>query len=375
LVNQKTFSLTLLFFFFGLMVPLFPSLPASPLAFAQSSNPSGGPQPVPDEKIWAQSLKGNHFNEFWNYQFYFTNGIKVHLIFSAVNFGSLKAPVTGARVSVLFPDGELHQISREYDLNRLIQKKDDGSGLFQLQDNRDLYFRGLLPDEHEIVFKTEKNGVRYDISLTLSDIAPGVQWDDGEFLLNGNRIGLITHIPYARATGHVSVNDRRSSVTGTAYMDHTHQYRTTIQLMDSGKRFVWHQDEENWTVIYCLTPRGGSLGNQQKKTIGYILSKRNGGDVNLSGIERVRETTRSTAFGVRIPSVMDLQLSDGKTIRIVRTSDQEKFSILGELNWVARSAAKSYLGGEIIDIRGEASLLIEDSKPLQGEYNYFVVDR
>jgi hypothetical protein len=150
-------------------------------------------------------------------------------------------------------------------------------------------------------------------------------------------------------------------------MDHTHQYRTTIQLMDSGKRFVWHQDEENWTVIYCLTPRGGSLGNQQKKTIGYILSKRNGGDVNLSGIERVRETTRSTAFGVRIPSVMDLQLSDGKTIRIVRTSDQEKFSILGELNWVARSAAKSYLGGEIIDIRGEASLLIEDSKQIQGE--------
>lgn len=349
--------------------------PASQQANAQSSNPSGGIQPVPEDKIWAQTLTGNHFNEFWNYQFYFSNGIKVHLIFSAVNFGSLKAPVTGARVSVLFPDGELHQISREYDLNRLVQRKDDGSGRFQLQNDRDLYFQGLLPNEHEIVFKTEKNGVRYDISLSLTDIAEGVQWDEGEFLLNGNRIGLITHIPYARATGHVAVNDRRSNVTGTAYMDHTHQYRTTIQLMDSGKRFVWHQDNDNWTVIYCLTPRGGSLGNQMKRTIGYMLSKRNGGEVTLAGIERVRETTRSTAFGIRVPSVMDLELTNGETIRIVRTDDQEKFSILGELHWVARSAAKSYLGGEIIDIRGEASLLIEDSKPLQGEYNYFVVDR
>lgn len=345
------------------------------LLMAQSSNPTGNLQPAPKEKIWAQTLSGNYFNEFWNYQFYFSNGIKVHLIFSAVNFGSLKAPVTGARVSVLFPDGELHQISREYDLGNLIQEKNSRRARFQLQENRDLYFEGTLPEEHTIVFKTTKNGVRYDIHLSLQEISRGLQWDDGKFELNGSTIGLVTHIPYAKVSGHVAVNERFSEVEGTAYMDHTYQYRTTIQLMDSGKRFIWHQDPDNWIVIYCLTPRGGTTGKLQKQAIGYMLRKQNGENVEIKGIERVKMTTRSRAFGVYLPSVMDLQMEDGETIRVVRTEDEEKFSILGELNWIARSAAKSYLGGEVIDVRGSASLLQEGEKPLMGDYNYFVVDR
>src|SRR5690625_5407694 len=134
-------------------------------AYAQVSNPSGDLTPVQNEDIWAQTLKGNHFNEFWTYQFYLNNDLTVHITFSVANFGSLKSPVSGVQISVDRLNGEIYQLSREYDLDYLVQDRENL--MFRNRDQRKLYFIGELPKEHRVRIHTSKDGVEYDIDLSM----------------------------------------------------------------------------------------------------------------------------------------------------------------------------------------------------------------
>lgn len=334
---------------------------------AQNTN-SGENQiqnPGPD-RIWAQTLEGSHFNEFWNYQFYFDNGMKLHLVYNAANFGGLKSPVTGARASIYFPDGEVVQVAREYPLERLVQDKEKYR--FTLRPDREIYFEGKLPETHRVMMKTTKDGVSYHIDLTFKNIQQGFMRGDGKFNLGNDQIGIVTHIPYAEVTGTVKVNNRGGRVSGTAYMDHTHQHQTTTRLMDSGYRVIYHENQNNWKVIYTLLPEKPNL-----EPVGYFLSSK-GGSVELHEIDSVSKLASSEAFGKSIPRILNFKFQNSKDIQISRSEDQERFSLLGELGWVARRAARTFLGGEVIDFRGTATLHIPSERPKQAEYNFFIVD-
>jgi hypothetical protein len=337
------------------------------VAVCQTSNPTGEVNAVSDELIWAQTLEGSYFNEFWNYQFYFDSGMKVHITFSAANFGSLKSPVSGVRVSVLNPDGKVYQISREYPIDRLVQDKNNHR--FQLHPEREVFFEGKLPYQHRVVVNTSKDGISYDIDIKLQNIARGVKWGDGRFYMDDESIGIITHIPYAEASGHVSINNNRFDIKGTAYMDHTFQNQTTTRLMNSGYRFVNHQNRNNWDILYFMLPKNSS----NNQTIGYRLAKSDY-NVSVTGVERIEQMHNGRAFNTSLPRIVEIKLEDESTLRISRTQDQEKFSILSELGWLARRAARSFLGGEVIDFRGEASLQESSHRPKQGDYNFFLVD-
>lgn len=334
---------------------------------AQIQNPDGELKPVSEDLIWAQTLSGNYFNEFWSYQFYFDNGMKAHIIFSVANFGSLKAPVSGVRFSIYYPDGRNYHISREYSIDDLIQDKKQF--MFRPRLERELYFIGKLPDEHKIVINTSKDGTPYHIELNFSNIVRGYKWNDGLFTVNSEKIGILTHIPYAKVRGFISVDGNRKNVTGTGYMDHTFQNQTTTRLMNSGYRFVTHSDRDNWDILYFLLP----ADNRQKNTVGYRLTSEEG-KVTIRGVKTIRETHNSNAFGKNIPRILELELDNGTSIRLTRTDDQERFSILSELNWIARRAAKSFLGGEVIDFRGNAALQEPSHRPKQGHYNFFFVE-
>lgn len=342
-------------------------LSAGSVSYAQLSNPEGDLNPVGEDMIWAQTMTGSHFNEFWNYQFYFDNGMKVHILFSVANFGSLKDPVSGVRFSILQPDGKTYHVSREYPLHMLIQNRDNY--MFRPRRERELYFMGKLPDEHKIVINTPKDGVSYHIELSLSNIVRGYKWGDGIFDIQDEQIGIITHIPYAEVEGFVSVAGNRKNVSGTGYMDHTFQNQTTTRLMKSGYRFVNHIDEDNWDLLYFLLP-SVSRGNG---TVGYRLKSENG-NVSVEGIESISDSHNSDAFGKSIPRIVELELESGTTLRLFRDRDQERFSVLADLNWIARRAAKSFLGGEVIDFRGDATLQEPAHRPKQGHYNYFFVE-
>lgn len=336
-------------------------------SFAQIQNPDGNLTTVPDDLIWAQTLNGSHFNEFWNYQFYFDNGMKAHILFSIANFGSLKDPVSGVRFSILQPDGTTYHISREYPISMLIQNRE--TYIFRPRLERELYFAGKLPDEHKIVIDTSKDGTPYHIELTFSNIVRGYKWGDGRFDIDNEEIGIVTHIPYADVSGFISVDGDLKRVNGTGYMDHTFQNQTTTRLMNSGYRFVNHTDRDNWDLLYFLLP----ADNRSRSTAGYRLKSENG-IVSLQGIESIQETHQNEAFGKSIPRILELELEDGGSLRLYRTADQERFSILSELNWIAKRAARTFLGGEVIDFRGDATLQEPSHRPKQGHYNFFFVE-
>jgi len=343
------------------------SLMFSIKAYAQISNPDDDLTSLDADMIWAQTLEGSHFNEFWNYQFYFDNGIKLHITFSAANFGSLKDPVTGVRLSVFNHGDEVYQLSREYPLPRLVQDKN--SYRFQLRDDRDLFFEGKLPEKHRVVIKTAKDGVEYDIDLRLNDIEKGFKLGNGMFRIDGEQVGIVTHIPYAKASGHISINGDRKQVNGTAYMDHTWQNETTTKLMHSGYRFVYHNDRDNWDLVYTMLPDN----SRDNSMIGYRIAREEG-EERYSGVDKMDVISEQKAFGNRIPRIIELDLKDQTSVRLTRSEDQERFTVLGELGWVARRAARSFLGGEVIDYRGEAILMESSKRPKHGEYNFFFVD-
>lgn len=196
---------------------------------AQVINPTGELTPSQPDDIWAQTLEGSHYNEFWTYQFYLNNDLTVHITFSVANFGSLKSPVSGVQISVDGLNGNLYQLSREYSIDYLVQDHD--TYMFRNRDQRELYFVGELPREHRIRINTSKDGVEYDIDLAMHNIQQGLKWDDGMYQIGDEMVGIYTHIPYASVSGYVSVDNHRQNVSGSVFMDHTFQNETTTRLL------------------------------------------------------------------------------------------------------------------------------------------------
>lgn len=334
---------------------------------AQYSNPEGTIEPTTNDDIWAKTLEGSHYNEMWNYQFYLNDGLTVHIAFSVANFGSFKDPVSGVQMSIYNLNGETHQVSREYPIRYLIQDRDEN--IFRLRDERTIYFKGTLPDEHRVHVEFSKNDVSYKVLLDFSNIHKGVKWGDGLYHIRDEQVGIITHIPYAEVQGTVKVDNVEKNVRGTAYMDHTYQDRAATDIVDSGYRFVHQENKDSWDLLYYLLPENSS----QNTTVGYRLTNDNG-ELSLNGVERIVRMNSSEAFDVDLARIMDMRLDDSAEIRVSRTADFEKFSILSELGWLARKAAKSFLGGEVISLRGEAILMEQGRRPKKGYYNFYVID-
>lgn len=334
---------------------------------AQNLNPEGSVEPVADEEIWAKTLEGSHYNEMWNYQFYLNDGMTVHIAFSVANFGSFKDAISGVQMSIYNLDGKTHQVSREYPIHYLIQDRE--KHIFRLRDERTIYFEGELPNRHKVHVEFTKHDVYYNVQLDFSNIHRGIKWGDGNYRIGSESVGIITHIPYAEVRGTVQVDDIEREIRGTAYMDHTYQDQATTDIIDSGYRFVHQENQKNWDLLYYLLPSNSS----QNSTVGYRLTNEDG-KVTVNGVEQIARINSSEAFGIEFARIMDMQMQDESDIRVSRIEDFEKFSILSELGWLARKAAKSFLGGEVISLRGEAILMEEGNRPKRGYYNFYVID-
>ena len=355
---------------FGLFLIAFAQLAAAD-AQAQPVNPQGSLTMLGPDDIWARTLSGSHFNEFWTWHFFMEDGMLVTITFSAANFGNLKAPVTGVRVSVVGLDNQTWQLTREFPIEELIQDRD--TGLFQLREGREVWFKGRLPDTMQLRVDTTKDGVRYNIHLSLDDIQPGFKLGDGIYRIGSEEIGIFTHIPFARANGFVEVNGIRREVRGTAHMDHTFQNQTTTRLMDSGYRFIHHRDKQNWDVLFFFLPSG----ERNNRTIGHHLTSANG-QADMFAVHSIERMNTARLHGKRVASEAELMLMHPggtiKTIQLNRTRDMERFSMLSELSWVERRVARTFLGGEVLEFRGEASLRLPNRVVRNGFYNFFLVD-
>jgi hypothetical protein len=334
--------------------------------FAQVSNPRGSLNKITADDIWAHTLEGSYFNEFWTYHFFLDDGMKVHITFSVANFGSLKAPVSGVQVSVDRLNGQLYQLSREYNINHLVQDK--SNYVFRNRIDRELFFEGKLPEKHRVRIQTSKDGVNYDIDLEIFNIVNGFKWGDGKYQVNNELVGVYTHIPYAEVKGYVEVDNHRKIVNGSVYMDHVFQQQTTTRLIDSGYRFIYHEDSKNWDILHMMLP--DNTGD--RNVIGHRIVNRNG-KVEVQGLLNIEQFSARNTFGEEVAWEMDIRISNSDTLRLTRRSDTEKFSLLSELGRFARRAARTFLGGEVIHFRGDAVLLEPDERPVRGHYNFLIV--
>lgn len=334
---------------------------------AQIKNPDGDMTYAEADDIWAQTLEGSHFNEFWNYHFYLNDDITLYITFSVANFGSLKSSVSGLQVSIHNMGDRVYQLSREYNLNHLVQDRE--RYMFRNRMEREIYFEGKLPETHRVRVNTSKDGITYNIDLQLENISSGLKWGDGQYQIDNEIVGIITHIPYAEVKGTVHVDGHEQVVSGTAYMDHTFQNQTTTRLINSGYRFISHKNKWNWDLIYFMLPRD----SDERETIGYRVQYTNG-YIRMEGIENLTDLERSNAFGDSIADLLEFRMSNGNKVQIKRLEDIEKFSVLSELGRIARSIARRFLGGEVIHFRGQATLNDNEINELIGYYNYFIVD-
>lgn len=334
---------------------------------AQVLNPTGNLNHSEPDDIWAQTLEGSHFNEFWNYHFFLNDDVTLYVTFSVANFGSLKSAVSGVQVSVHNLGDQIYQLSREYNLDHLVQ--DQEKFMFRNRMEREIFFEGKLPESHRIRIYTTKDGVTYDIDLQLKNISRGFKWDDGIYRIDRENVGIITHIPFAEVEGFISVDGHDKNVAGTAYMDHTFQNQTTTRLVNSGYRYIEHEDQNNWNILYFLLPRD----RNERATIGIHLQNMNG-SIRMRGIENISYMDKSSVFGDSVADYLELRLSNDESVSIRRTHDIERFSVLSELNRFARSVARRFLGGEVIHFRGYAVFSESNNSESKGYYNYFIVD-
>lgn len=333
---------------------------------AQVSNPQGDLNRLTADDIWAHTLEGSYFNEFWTYHFFLDDGMKVHITFSIADFGSIKSPVSGVQVSVDRLNGQLYQLSREYNINHLVQDKENY--IFRNRIDRELFFEGKLTEKQRVRIHTTKDGVTYDIDLEIFDIVNGFKWGNGKYRINSEQVGVFTHIPYAKVKGYVEVDNFRNDVTGSVYMDHVFQQQMTTRLVDSGYRFIYHDGPDNWDIIYMMLPDNSN----DRNLVGHRVVNREG-EITVHGLTHIDNLIKRNMFGEDVARELDIRMDNSETLRLTRRTDSEKFSLLGELGRFARAAARTFLGGEVIHFRGEAVLLETGERPKRGHYNFLIV--
>lgn len=318
------------------------------------------------DDIWSKTKGGSSFSEFWNYQIYLDNGMSLYIIFSVSDISPFSSAVSGLRVSMYNLDGQNFEISREYPLQHLAQETADHKfNINPRQDN--IWFKGSLPDHHEIYINTAKDGNRFKIHLTFDNIAPGAIVGNGRYNIDGKEVGVITHIPFATISGYAGINDNVKDVTGTAYMDHTYHFENTGRSLHSGYRFVHHGSENEWEVTYFLQPNS----NPNRDFIGYHLSNRNG-HVTATRFDAPLEIRDFISNQRVFPSDFSLHRECNPPLRLIFGEEIDRRSVFADLNWVARNLARRVIGGEIYDHRGTGTLIIGEQNPKHGFVNYFI---
>ncbi|HKP96091.1 MAG TPA: hypothetical protein VJ385_10070 [Fibrobacteria bacterium] len=311
-----------------------------------------------DLKPHASSSKT--YNEFWTYQFFLEGNIQVVLNFSRVNLGSFKAPVCGADLTILGFKGRNYSVAREYEKKNF--SFTDSSQ--QLRVHEKIWFEGRLPEAHHVRFATNKKGVDYYLDLDFSDILPGKVWGDGMFKFgSSDAVGIFIHVPGAKVSGRLAVNQDTLQVKGSAYMDHTYQTDLAPDLVEAGFRYVTQAG--NLEEGYVMAP----VARFDKQPVGYGLRLVNGELVLLKPAS-LKVVSQSRSMGARIPTVLEIHFQDGMKSALQRGEDRLQQSTLHEFSGFSKMAIKSFMGGEILTFKGLGTL--NGTQPMA--YNFFSVE-
>ncbi len=331
------------------LLPLFLSLLVALSAGAAPADervtlPTGGERGLGVADLRPHRVSGSAYNESWSYSFLLGDGMQATFSLSLAHLGSLMSAVSGAEFSVSGFDGKTYRAAKQYDAKDLVFSE----GAQRLQVQPTIFFEGALPRAHRVHFEASKNGALYAVDLTFSDIAAGLTWGDGVFRLGGQQIGMFLHIPYARVSGTISVGGVTKRVRGTATMDHTFQTDFAPKLVRGAYRYVQHGT--NAEVGYVIRP-----ASQFEDRVVGLAAVREGGRFRLRRPESLEVVSARTVRGASVPHQLAVRFAGGGQTILNRERDDQSFSALDELGGLQRSLARSYIGGEVVVVRGRGT--------------------
>lgn len=303
--------------------------------------PSGNQRATTAADFRPQFSGSGTYTEAWHYLFILDNGSQVTINLSKANLGRLMGNVTGAEFSISDFGGRSYMVARQYDLNRF----EYNAARNRLEFHPRIYAEGAFTGRHTIRYGTDKDDVSYEIDLTISNITPGFTWGNGVFSVGRNTLGMFIHIPQGRVAGTIRINDREEQISGTAYMDHIYHSGIPPRVFRSAMRYVHHGAESE--IGYFLTPESGFEGD----VVGFggILS---GNSFRMRRPDEVDVVSTRNVGSIPVPHQLQISYASGGTTILNRSSSLFSYSALDELGSIQRTAARSFLGGEVHIFRG-----------------------
>ena len=341
MINRLSFTFLLLLLFTGTS--------ASQLIV----NPTGEFRSIEPNDFLAKNLPSKYYNELYTYQVQLDSGVQVLYTFSINDFGSFKSRVTGGKIAVRWLDGKNYIANKEYSVDKFINKAD--SNIIILHPERRYWAKGSFDDEHTINFKTTKDGVAYDIRLTLYDIAKGKIWGDGTYKIRGNEFGLSLLIPHAKVKGHVSINGEKIEAEGTAIMDHIYQKNLPTKLIHKSFR-VKSGDDQNGYMFNFITVKN----KDELIPIGYGIKFKNGVPNKITP-DSIEFNESKKTHGVYLNTDLTIKPKQTDEIRFEVTDHFNSYSILDELRGIRKMVAKRVLRGEVVEMNGLALVNGDDA--------------
>ncbi len=349
---RKTSLLTLFIFFL---------LSSSQVLAQNITFPEGSFRDIQPEDFEARNLSSKYFNELWTYHINLDNGIQIVYNFSINDFGSFKDRATGVRLQVSWKDGKTYIANKEYNVSNLTT--DPENKHLQVHPNRPFWAKGSFDGEHVLNFQNERDGVLYDLNLTLYDITQGKVQGNGVYKSGNDEIGLFLMIPHAKVKGFVAINGDTVQAEGTAYMDHIYQNNMSTELINKSYR-VKSGDTQDGFFLHFITLKNGS-GNP----IGYGIQYQNGSASMLT--PRNLNTLETTSVrNINLDTKLMINCFQMEPLTLQVDKHLNTYSIMDELSGVQKFFAKRVLGGELIEMNG--TLDINDNK--EGYFYYMVTD-
>jgi hypothetical protein len=321
--------------------------------------PNGTFQDTDGDDFIAKNLPSKYYNELWTYHINLENGVQLIYTFMINDFGSFKDRATGVKLSVTWTDGNTYVVNKKYDPSTFITEPDNN--YIRLHPTRPYWAKGSFNDKHRLFFHNTKEGVQYDLDLTLYDIAQGKTLGDGTYKVGNNELGIALLIPHAKVKGFVAINGDTLNVKGVGYMDHIYQNNLSSEIIDRSYR-IKTGDAQNGMFFHFLSLKNSGI----QSPIGYGVGYTNGIPHMLtpSQIERVSSDSKVHDLDTHVK----IKPYQSEMLNIKVKKHMDTYSLLNELGGIKKFLAKQVIGGELIEMSG--TVTINGDKP---GYFYYMV--
>jgi|AntRauTorckE6833_2_1112554.scaffolds.fasta_scaffold00583_4 hypothetical protein len=318
------------------------------ILFAQNyvQNPDNTVNYLEAEDIKPNEQQGAYYNENWAYHVVLDNGAEIYVTYSISHFSGLRSAASSGRLSLLNWNRKDYNVAREYGIDEMVY--DEENYKMNLNPERGIWIEGKPGEDHRFYYRTEKDGIHYDISINFDDPFKAFTQGDGVFKLGSqDEVGLFTHIPFSKVSGFVALNHDTVEVKGIGFMDHTYQTNVATRLFDTSYKFN-QKTENGFYGGHLMVPK-----DQPNEVSGYAYSY-DGKNLTIRNAKNIEVKNRKNIMGKNIPTSIKINYKEGPPDNFLFNNVYEKISMLDELSGFKKMIAKRFVGGEILFYRGKA---------------------